>query len=678
MSYAISSNAYPRTIFSGADDQSIVLRTPEPISKPIHFPHVFTFASRMVTDDAYMVLGDGMLKLYGSDLLDMHAEHATFNTPFIELFNKSANPMYVHCLSPDDAKRATLRVFAEVYKDNVPVYVFDEDGSVTYDANGKIVTSGTAEGYTVIWHTAAFEDDKPFKNGVVYAGTRVGVDGVKSKIYPIFDAECSFIGAKGNDIGIRMSMPNNKSNVILNGDIMNAIGSRLLSVQFVERDTDTRSPVITRTLGGSTSINVSLLKGAYYRPMRQVYDYRKLLLNSWRNLNPGRGLPPEIGPVRNFWFYQENYEEVANLLAGAVGSAYSSEPYMLDILTGKDIAGNPYQGFVVDTGALGGEVFTEAHTHYLQGGSNGTMNNETFDLLVRREMNNFGNGSIDYLNMSKYPFKFFWDPGYTTDTKQALAKAIGRRPDTVVVLSTFVYNQGENTLETEDAMKIAISSFLRAYPDSAKFATSAYRGWTVGHSFYLNDSAYTELVPVSYALARMVSLYGGSNKFKPAYRFDRGELAIITDGYGINLTSKTPSKYASDWDAGLINVRSFDQYQYSFPATKTTYTNDTSILTGILNSIIFADLNQICNDVWNECSGNQRLDNDELVDLINSKIIAKTEGRYDEVSDIVPAAYFTEEDLKLGYSVHIRVHVYGEVQDTVGEVEIVAHRKETE
>ena len=49
---------------------------------------------------------------------------------------------------PDDAKRATLRVFAEVYKDNVPVYVFDEDGSVTYDANGKILRQEDIIDYT--------------------------------------------------------------------------------------------------------------------------------------------------------------------------------------------------------------------------------------------------------------------------------------------------------------------------------------------------------------------------------------------------------------------------------------------------------------------------------------------------------------------------------------------------
>ena len=175
----------------------------------------------------------------------------------------------------------------------------------------------------------------------------------------------------------------------------------------------------------------------------------------------------------------------------------------------------------------------------------------------------------------------------------------------------------------------------------------------------------------------MVAQYmgAGEGKFKAANRFNRGELTIIDDGYDINLTYKEDDTYDADWKAGMNNIRNFDQYRQHFPAVRGCYPYDRSILTGFIPSFIVAHLNIVAHRVWNEVSGAQGYTDAELVQMVNEKITAKTSGRYDGIVDITPEAYFTAEDKANGFSIHIKIHMTGDVMDTVGQFTIVAHRR---
>ena len=676
-SSAILRNGSPQPVFYGTDDQSIPPLVPEPVVSPIHQPLMFTFASRGDHKNAYTVLGDSLLSMYGRDVVDVTSDYATFNTPFLKMFNEEANAMMVQRLVPEDADTATLRLYAEVYVDKVPIYERAADGSIVYSpTDGKPVKTGEKNGVRIVWRVAPFAAD-PFKQGVIFTGTIVGSDGKKSMIYPVMDLPCSFIGKKGSDIGIRLSAPNAKSSTPVDSAICAAIGSRLLTVQFVERDDVNSTPVVTKTLDGAASVTVSLKKGAYYRDMRLNLDIEKVLVKSYRNMNPDVGLPPDLGPVEDLFIYRNNLEAVLTQANASLDQGFGSDVYLVDIFTGLDVDGNPYNGLLVDAGTLGGEVFTEAHTHYLLGGSDGTMTNDTFDALVRQEMNSFGSGTVDYLDIARYPCTHLWDTGFSTQTKVSLARFIGLRPDTNLTLVTHVYNKGVNDMQTENSMKIALAGFARAYPESQRYGTPACRAIVVGHSYLLNDSEYTERVPVAYSLAKFIAKYAGAQegKFKAEFRFSRGELAVVTEGYDINLRYKTPDAYSSDWETGLINVRSFDQQRFFFPALQTVSPNDRSILNGWINALIIGDLERVADRVWREVSGASDLTNAEMIKMVNEKIIQKTEGKYDGVVDIVPDAYFTAADLSNGYSITVDIHLYGNVIKTVNKYTIVAHRR---
>ncbi len=678
MSTVIIRNGAPQAALSGTKDVSVPELVQSLIGSPIHLPLSFTFSEEGPEGESHVVSGDSMFKLYGLDITDTTSKYATINTPYIELFNANANEQMIQRLVPDDATQATLRLYAEVVAiSDAPIYERAADNSIQYDGNGDPIQTGTGPGIKVVWRVGAIDPVfGDFGVGTTFDGTLTGSDGATSKLYPIIDLPAAARGSKYCNYGIRLACLNEVTSMPVASELVESVGARIFSLQMVEREDSLSTATVISTLDGGSTVNFSFMKDAYYKALRKDYDYKKILLKSYRNVTPSAGYAPIHGSISDFFVYESNLTLLQGLFKAALNDAVELD--MIDIFTGLDNEGNMYDSVVVDAGTEGGEVLTMTNAHWLDGGTDGTMSNDTFDALVRREMNIFGEGDVNYLNVLRYPCRFLWDAGYTVDTKIALANFMGRRKDTICVLNTHVYNQGTNDIATENSMKIALQAILHNYPDSSEYGTVAFRGMVVGHSMTLIDHAYTDRVPVSYSLANMTSLYAGASDpgFKSTYRFSRGELAKITEGTDLNLTYKPRTTYESDWDAGLINVMSYDQYTYFFPALYTVYTEDRSILNGYIIAIIVADLNYIATQTWAQMSGASDLSNGQITTMINNKIITATNGRYDGVAQVEPNAYFTAEDVSNGYSVTVDINLYGNVLNTVHKYTIKAYRQE--
>lgn len=674
---SIVKNGTPQHVMYGVDDQSIPPLVEVRAGTPIHLPLMFTFSSKGDPGEAYVVSGDAMKRMFGDDILDYKSPYANINTPYMELFNRYANEMMIQRVIPDDATTASLRLFAEVLETKVPNYLRNPDGSIELDADGVKKQSGEIDGVVIVWRVGEInETSGEFRAGKIFDGTLTNAEGGTSKIYPILDLPAPYPGAKASDYGFRLSCPNIKSLIPVNSDVVSTIGARVMNLEFVDLRVPGQSPSIIRTLSGQTSVQFSFKPGAYYGPMRMELDVNDVVMPSYRKMNPDIGFKPVLGPVKDFYVYQSNLETVASLAVTAIADADLTDPYMVDIFSGLDIYGNPYNGVVVDDGAEGGEILNERHTHYLMGGSDGTLNDETFDALVRREMLEFGEGKVNYLNILKYPCNFLWDTGFTTDTKEAMTNFIGRLKTTNINLVTHVFNQPVNSMQVEESMKVGLGAMLRAHPESVRYGTGSMRGTVSGHSFLLHNSAYKKRVPVSYSLAAKVARYAGAGigRFKSEYKFSRGELAIIDEGYDINLRYKPHEVYSSDWETGLISIRSYDQYRYHFPALYTVYENDRSVCNNFLVALIVAHLNYLAQQTWAEISGVSDMTDGEVVAMVNRKMTEKTEGIYDGTVTIVPDAYFTPEDKSNGYSISLDLHLYGAVMKTVMKTTIVAHR----
>lgn len=679
MSTTIIANGSPQAALYGIDDQSVPPLVLAPVTTAIHTPIIFDFASKGPTDDAFAVSGDNLFKLYGKDVIDEKGPYATFNTPFLKMFNEQANTIMFQRVVNDDATSGSLRSYTEVVKTEVDEYERNPDGSVKY-SDGEPVVKGKMQGIKLIHRVGNFTADAGFKQAKPIEGSIIGTGDEKSTIYPMWDLPAPWIGASANNIGYRLSCLNKYTPTPVNSDMVDKTKSRMFELQFVERTVPGVSPSITRSLTGQTSVMFSFKEEAYYQPLRMDLGIDDVVMPSYRNLQPAAGLPPEYGPVEDFYVYRNNLETILNEIKAVIDPTGEkiSDIYEIDFLSGLDLDGNPYNGLVIDDGELGGEIFSSSHEHYLSGGSDGTMGNDAYDLLVRKEMEAFGVGTVNYLNILKYPCSWLWDSGFSVDTKETLCNFMGRLKNTNVVLSTHVYNQGVNDQATEDALKIALSGMLRAHPESTKYGTGAVRGHVHGHSFKLNDSKYKEYVPATYALAKKTAKFAGAQdgKLKPEFKFTRGELAIIDEGTDINLTYKPQSVYSSDWENGLINIRSYDQYRYFYPALYSVYQTDRSILKGFFNAMIAADLEMVATRVWAAMSGVSDMTNGQIIKAINQKITAAVAGKYAGIVTIVPEAYFSPEDLSNGFSVSINIYMYGNVPNTVHKYTIVAKRQE--
>lgn len=676
----IIKNGTAQNVKYGVDDQSVPPTVVEQVPVPIHLPLIFDFAPKGEVGAAHVVYGSTAKSLYG-DLFNLKSPYTTFNTPFAELFNRNANPIMFQRVVPQDASTGSMRLYAEVVPSKVPQYERNFDGSIVYE-NGVKKVKGEIDGVLIIWRTGQInEESGKYRQATPFEGS-VSTDQGKSTVYPIMDIPGPYPGASVNNYGLSLYCQNATSTVSSDPDIARTVGGRVMGMQWLEQVEEGVKPSITPTLKGQNAISFSFKPNAYYRPMRMELDFEDIALKSWRDRSTMDGTPPVLGPCSDMYVYRDYLEKVLSDAAEVIRDDEDvvGNPYMVDIFTGLDLEGNPYNGLLVDSGEQGGELLTYGHVHYMSGGSDGTMDNETFDKLVREEMRNYGNGTVKYDAILKYPNSYLWDSGFSTDTKEQMCNYIGRYKHTNLILVPHVFNEGVNDMQTEEAMKVALSAMLRSMPESVYYGTGTMRGHIVGHSMYLNNSQYKERVPVSYSLANKASLYAGSmeGRFKPAYRFSRGELTIIDEGYDFNLDYKPFPVYVSDWDTGLISLRAFDQYRYHFPALYSVHQDDRSVLNSWLISMVVGNLQMITERVWAEMSGVSDKTDGEIIKMVRNKLIKKTDGIYDGVVNLEFEPYFSEIDIANGNSISLNVHFYGATMKTVFKTTLVAHRFQTQ
>lgn len=678
----IPRNGAPLNNKQGWQDNSVPELVRTPTGDAIHKPLIFTFAARGVDNEAFPLTGDNALSLLGRNVFDLRGPYATFNTPYQAMFNANANECMYQRLIPEDAKTASVRVFADVLETKVPSYERDSNGIVQYDNSGKPKIKEQVDGLVIVFRSVVIDETTPaIGAGVVIEGTMTGEGGTKSKLYPLFDIAGPYAGADVNGFGFKLIPLSEKSSPALTSSYQNEVGGRVYTLQWFETLAGVTSPVVWKTLTGMSSINFSFKPDAYYQPMRTQLDFEVVVADAYRQTMPDIGELPDYGPFEQFYLYRENLETVLGLAQAAITTDAPADPYMVDIFGGYDLLGQPYDGLQVNPATETGKVvFSSSNIHYLQGGSDGTMNNDVYDELVRREMLLFPDGGkVRYDNELKYSLGCFWDSGFSFDTKAALVNFIGRSRNTFLTLATHVYSQGRNDEQAEESAKIALIELITAVPESAYYGTPAARGMVTGQSAFIKNSSYKKPVPMNYSLANFFSKYLGAaeGRAKPAYRFSRGELTIIEDLTDLSMPWKGNEVYASDWDVSLITARSYDYYRLFIPAIQSIYSEDRSVLNNALFNFMMTYVYRVSDRVWADMSGEAAMTDDERAKMIENKIIERLEGRLDNVAVVTPKAYFTADDKSNGYSVTLDLIAEGGVLLTQFNTTIKVYRRES-
>lgn len=674
-------NAFPRMESRGAKDISTRALQPQAEEIPTNLSIHFLFTERGDTTDAHLVSGDSAIQMYGNSFAE-NGRYANHGTVMFNNFNEEGNAVLVQRLKPAGAKTATLRLSIDVLTDDVPTYERGPDGNFLLDGNGdKQPTGNTVPGHRVMWVISEIPDNE-FGLGQTSTGSMTDSGGNPSTLYPFMDYTLPDHGDYGSLTGLRLSAPTTKSQVPLNRDVATDQQSYLFRVQFVERPNKRVAPNVIETRYSEQSTDFSLKPGAI-NPLTEAEIYGGVQIPSmYQDLDRG-DLPPDYGPIGDIQFYDENIaslSENVRLMEASFTDELNDDDarYLANLFTGTTTTGLPYESLIVEGRGNGGVELTPYSTHYAIGGSDGDISLQSYDDLVRNELENFGDLHVKYLDHLGYPISSFWDSGFSAETKKAAFTLMGRRKDIVVVVGLHTAGNVPLSPSEESSLAIAIRAAGAMYPESDFHGTAACRAMIVMQAGKRIGSTYTGWLPMTHELARKYARYMGAGSMiwdadNKVDVYPNNEVEFMKN---VTNTYNTDSVRAQDWANGLTWCQSSGRRTMFYPAQQTIYPEQGSVLNSAVNNFIKAHLEKVCRWVWRDLVGRTDLTPEQFLERSDEAIINYTNGLYDGRVTIEPRTYFTAGDAANGFSWSTDVLMTGSTMNLHNKVTIVSDRNE--
>jgi hypothetical protein len=678
-------NAAPKAILQGVKDESGGTLPVVPEQIPTHLPHIFLFTEKGPLEPQ-LVSGGSATRMFGAKSFDLRSKYANHQTVLANVVNGNGNAMVVQRLKPDDAKApATLALGLEVVADELPVYERESDDSLSLDQSGEpIATADTTPGHKMRWVLREVPDGA-IGGGASMAGSMTGAADQQSTIYPIVDLQVSDFGSHGNLKGIRLWAPTTASaSSPASEEVIYDQNTFLYRIQMIQRPDSKTQPNVIETVAGSQSIEFSFKEGAINTRVDSELFIEQVLLDAYRDLDIQ---PKQFGPFNDLHVYHDNLQTVLDMVYAGEQAFQPDWPtdveegrHLVNLVGGKSVSGAHYHTIQVLGKSEGGIELTPNSNHYANGGSDGTIDNVTFDALVANQAANYGDLEYSFMDSAMWPQSIIYDTGFTLETKKKLLTPIGRRKDMMIVLSTQdVTSPGfrQNTAEEESSVAIALRASARLYPESEVFGTPVCRALVVGHSGHLLNSQYKSLMPLTIELADKMSRFMGAGNgiWSRDRGFDTAPYNQINMFKDVNCTYKPQNVYDKDWDSGLVWVQNFDRRSLFFPAVQTVYDDSTSVLNSAINAMIIVEIEKVAERSWRELTGTSKLTRGQFIERSNTLISEKTQGRFDDRVIVVPNTYFTDFDQALGYSWSCDIELYLNNMMTVGTYTIVARRR---
>lgn len=702
MSYVIRNGA-PRPILRGIDDQSGRQPVYEPEAIPSHLPHIFLFTESGGLEPQLGV-GDKIVSHFGRKTFDESSEYATHQTVIANTVMAEGNNCLIQRLVPPGANPpSSVRLAIDIVEDMVPTYERGPDGRHVLSETGeKIPTGDVVPGYNARWllmptleagdDGRLLEEGDPrleeggdqrilnthIGNANVLTGTLVNADGEQSKIYPIADFQARWFGAFGNLLGFRLSAPTVNSAIEVDVETIEDTKAYMFRMSFLQKSDASSTPVVLTNNFGERFVDFTFKPDSVNRSTEKPLYISEAVIPSYIK---GEGLDAIEPPIGDIHVYQENFEFVLGLIHakeaphGFVEDGLSNL-FKVNPFTAHDWNNIPYESLIIKGPADGGIILTETATHYLRDGYDGLMTFDTFDMLVRHQLENYGDLDIQLLNDAKYPQSVIYDSGFSLETKKAMYVPMGRRKDMYVVVSTQDASRRPNTASEEASLAVALRTAARLYPESVIYGTPTCRAVTIGGCGYLNNSNYRKLLPLTVNFAKKSAAYmgAGSGIWDENEAFDMVPNNIIDMFRDVNTYWLQTNVKENNWSAGLVWPEDYDRRSVFWPAIQTVYSDDSSVLNSFFNMAIAVELQKVAVRVWRDLTGISKLTKGQFIERSNRLIEERTSGRFDGRVVIVPETFQTENDDQRGHSWSCKIHMYGNNMMSVGSFTVVAHR----
>lgn len=685
-------NASPKTILLGIDDQSTRQPVSEPEVRPTHLPFVWLYTQKG-PDEPQLVVGASLTEMYGAESFNLRAKWATHQTVLSNVVNAQGNSQMIKRIKPIDAgPPAAVRLWADVLPTQVPEYERNVDGSIRLDEDGdKVETGNMIAGFKVKFVVTAVtaapgQTEDPFGTAQILPGDQTDpLNATQSNRYPILDLAAPSFGSYGNNNAFRIWAPTSRSSSPVNDQVIENEKVYPFRIACLARADELSSARLIASEAGEPYINFSFKKDTIDRTTDRDLYIGDNFLTSYSSFE--KGFPPKWGPFGRMAVYDSNIQLLVEQFYNAEVPFIDSfsdftggvdEEYRFNFISGQSSQGVPYHSFILVNDASNSVVLTENSTLFARGGTDGTMNEDLFAGLVAEEAVRWGDRNERIQDTARYPVSFAYDTGFPLATKYALANFISVRKDTFLVMSTYDVNGIELSAADESSLAIAIKTRLTLFPESENFGTPTCRAMIIGRYGRMVGTQYRKKLPLTLEIAIKSAAYmgAGNQVWNNANRFDRdpgSQLQYFTD---VNETFTPETVRNKDWTNGLVWVQYTTRETLFFPALKTIYNNDTSILNSYFTVVACCELEKIGEQVWRELSGASDLTEAQVIkeaqDRVNAKVAAN--GNFDGRYVVVPRAYFTAADTARGYSYHLEIAIYGANMILVQTLNIAARR----
>ena len=681
-------NAAPMVRHLGTEDLSTRQVPREPEAIPQHCPKYYLYA-RKGPSTPQLCSGAERIRLFGDETFDLLSKYSNHATVFANLTNAEGNACMLQRVVPEDAgPESNITFWIDVLETNVDVYERNDDGSIALNELGLPVITGTTKGYKCKWVTTYYDSVQGLADGfgtrTILNGNQTDVEtGAISKRYPIFEFKASSKGEWGNLKGIRIwPITANNSGGALPTKLMSEKRVYPYSLSVLTKPSENETPSIEKTIFGDTSFTFVLKQGVIdpsttqekYLADRFVAEYNE----------QDETYPATIGSFNELKIYQGNID----LLLGKFHetekdyiddwsdiSEDEQDKYLINILTFESTQGVPYHTLqLVDD--MDSVNFSPNTGVMAEGGSDGTMSDELFAKLVERELERYLDPDDELMETAIHVESIFYDSGFPLETKFKIPYFISNRADTCVALGTYQVG-GLNLSNSEEySTAIALRTRLQNFPESEYFGTSAMRGIVMGFSGKLKNSLYTGRLPLTAELNIKASRYmGASNgRWKSGYNFDGAPGSIIENMYDISTTWVPFTVRNKFWSVGLNWVQAYGRRSFFFPALKTVYPDDTSVLNSFITMMAICYLNKIGDACHREFSGVAHLTNSQLIERVNAFINNRVQGLFDGRFVIQPDCQVTETDAAYGYRWTLPIKIYAANMKTVQTFYVQSYR----
>ena len=685
----------PRNYVNGIRNMSSRSVPLMPEEYPDHLPKFYIFSGEGEVGQPVLTDEGGHLLTFGLEAFKPRGKYTTHQTMFALQCLKNGNQCILQRVVPDDiAPRSNLRISIDVLKTELPAYELNGDGSYKLDAMGDpIEIVGTKyDGHRVKYLVEHIDPIVPGENPVIGGGTQKAgtlTDGVnQSTIYPLFDFQVHSLGGDGNNKGIRLYAPLDSSVIPLTRRLLTKESVYPIRLEVLKRENANTSGMVWANQVGQYSVEYALRPDAVDTTTNRYLSLQDEWIASYeKHGTSDENVASEFGPFGRLHVYEENiedllkefYETEKTLINQAHGSdldgTSENDFWRFNFLGGVQSNGIPYKSFVIDDTSA---RFTENSSFWATGGSDGTLSYEKFNAAVTAELKRYSNPAEDVShNTVLHPESVFYDSGFPLDTKDAFIHPLAARPDVIVIWSAFQHGMGKLTSLDQNSLGATISALAHTTIESAVYGTSATRFAVCGSSGVMRDGLYRHRLPVTIELLDKLSAYMGAgngvwdSSKRPAADSNK-VLGLLRD---VDVTSAPPGVRDADWENGLIYVENYTREQCYFPAIRSGFNDDTSVLTSLINVFILVSLIKISYRLHRKWTGVDYLTDLQLIDRMSKDYYNETQGRYDNRCDLVITPQYTEIDKLLGYSWYTEIDAYMNSMKTVQSFTVNARRR---